>query len=56
MEVPAICTSPFPLTEPTEITGFLIFSAFSVNSVRDLMAEIRTKPEGGVLEEVDEML
>jgi len=25
MEVPAICTSPFPLTEPTEITGFFNF-------------------------------
>jgi len=25
MEIPAICTPPFPLTEPTEITGFFNF-------------------------------
>ena len=30
---------------PQRSLGFLIFSAFSVNSVRDLMAEIRTKPK-----------
>jgi len=44
MEIPAICTYSYPLTETTEITGFLILSANSVNSVRDLMAEVRTEP------------